>query len=386
MAKITTTLYGSLAFLPFIAEIPIVETLAWLSDSMESFDGSEQNIQLRNKPRQSFQYSIPIKLNTNPEAFNTAWGAIRNKWAIPQWTDLQIVGNITAGASLVVCNTADYDLRDSSLAMLLDGCGNYQILEITTAAAGQINISGTTNAFRGAMLIPVRVGYATGAIQRPFSGFAGTLNLNFDVDDLKEVTPTAPDQYLGEDIYYKASLLDSGKRDAAITKREDIIDYDLGLVGRRSPWLRPKFGSNYRSLTMTPAERTEFRNFLHRRQGKSRYFWLPTFDNNLRIKNTGTVTSTLVVWADSYIDYANNRTHVAIEAGGVWYPRVISAPTPTDATTIQLTLSSALNVPASSITRVSYLGLNRLDTDTVDFNYNSPVSVESTVRLLELQP
>ena len=386
MAKIITTLFGTLALIPQVAEVPVIETLSFLTDQIESYDGTEQNIQLRAKPRRSFNYSIPLQSGVDAGVFNTAYGAIRDKWAVPVWTDAQYVGSVADAATFVYCDTTNFDLRDESLAMLYNGCGQYKILEITTVDADRINFEELDGAIKGAMLIPVRVGFVSANIAKATNGFNGKVSITFDVDDLAEYTPADPEQYLGNDIYYSPSLLDGGSLDTYFNQRQDITDFDLGIVERRSPWLHAKFGRRYRSLTATPEERTEFRNFIYRRQGKSRPFWMPTFQNDLRIKNTGTLTSTLVTPLDSYIDYGSERTHIAIEAGGVWYPRVISSPTPTGADTMQFTLSSAVNVPAASVTRISYLGLNRLNTDTIEFNYNDSKTVETAFQILELSP
>ena len=122
MAKINTTLFGELPFLPQVAEIPVTETLSFLTDSIIHYDGTEQNIQLRSKPRQKFEYSIPIKYKDNADLFNTLSGAIRKKWAVPNWTDLQPVGNINIDATNINCDTVNFDLRANSLAMIFDGC------------------------------------------------------------------------------------------------------------------------------------------------------------------------------------------------------------------------------------------------------------------------
>jgi len=386
MAKINTTLYGELAFLPEIAEIPVTETLSFLTDSIIHYDGTEQNIQLRSKPRQKFEYSIPIKYKDNADLFNTLSGAIRQKWAVPNWTDLQSVGTINSGDTSIVCNTVDYDLRDDSLAMIFTNCDNYKVIEITSLTSSNITLSSAiASNIRNAYLVPIRIGYINGSVSRSINGYNGKLNLNFEVLDLKEFTTSAPTQYLSNDIYYDENLLSSNFAETDISKREDIIDFDLGIVDRRSPWTASKFGRTYRSLTVLPTERTNFRNFILRRYGKFRPFWMPSFENNLIIKNTGVVVSTLVTYLDSYIDYANNRIHVAIQSNGLWYPRIISSPTQTDSDTVQYTLDTALNLPSESITRVSYLSLYRLDADNIEFNYNSPLSVETSVRILEIQ-
>ena len=384
MAKIATTNFGTLALLPVVARVPLVESLSFLSDSIEHYDGTEQQIQLRSKARQQLRYELPVKSSNDPDAFNTIWGAIRDKWAVPVWCDAQYVGNVAANATSIVCDTVNYDLRANSLAMLFDGCGNWQILETTSITGTAINFSTLAKKFRGAMLIPVRIGFIIGDVGRPINGFTGKVTVNFQVDDTKEFTPDAPAQYLSNDIYYTPGLLEGDPVDTSIKKQQDLIDFDLGKIDRRSHWKTSKYGRNYRSIMVTPAERKAFKDFVYRRIGKVRPFWMPTFENNFRVRNTGTVVSTLVVNKDSFIDYAATRTHVAIEAGGVWYPRVISNPTPIDSDTMQLTLSSALNIPANSISRVSYLTLHRLDTDSFEINYTGPKVAECAVRILEI--
>ena len=92
-----------LPFLPQVAELPVTETISFLTDSFTNYDGTEQHIQLRSKPRQQFQYSIPIKYRDNADVFNSLYGAIREKWAVPIWSELQPVGNITSGAITINC-------------------------------------------------------------------------------------------------------------------------------------------------------------------------------------------------------------------------------------------------------------------------------------------
>ena len=46
MAKITTTLFGELAIIPFQAEAPISETLEFYTDVMLASDGTEKRLQL----------------------------------------------------------------------------------------------------------------------------------------------------------------------------------------------------------------------------------------------------------------------------------------------------------------------------------------------------
>jgi hypothetical protein len=384
MAKVTTSLFGDLSILINVAEVPTVEFLSFLTDVIEHEDGTEQRIQLRNKPRQEFAYQLKVKSNNDSDAFNTLWGSLRGKWAIPVWTDAQFVGNISIGSNFILADLANYDLRASSLAMLFDGCGNYQVLEISTLSGGGINLTTPTKEFRNSMLMPVRIGILDGNVSKPTNGYIGKVSIKYRVEDNKEFSPSAPAQYLGNDIYLEPPISNGEFPDQSIAKRQDLVDFELGKFEQRSPWLISKVGKNFRVIAFNRAELTTFKNFFYRRVGKFRPFWMPSFENNIRLLNTGVVTSTLLCTTDSYIPYTIGRTNIAIQANDVWYVRTLSAPTALDSSTMQLTLSSALNVPALAISRVCYLGLYRLDTDSAELTYSSPSMVECNLRVLEI--
>lgn len=386
MAKITTTLFGELAILPFQAEAPVVETLEFLTDVLTSFNGNEQRLQMRTMPRQSFEYTVPLQIWQAAKAFNTEYRAIRKRWAVPVWTQAQYVGEVTAHAATIACNTSLYDLRASSLAFLYAGPDNWQIVEISTKTGSLINVSNNLAYMNGAWLMPARLGWVADKIDKPTSGHAGKSSIKFEIDDNLEITPAAPAQYSGNDIYYDASLLSGDNLARALQSRVDIVDYELGKVVRRSPWTNARYGSPFRSILNGPAEIKTYRDFLYRRAGKFRAFWFPTFESNLRVVDTGSITNFLTIENDNFLDY-DIRTNIAIQStAGVWYPRVISSPVQIAGNRIQLTLSSPLNINAANIARVSYLGLNRFDTDRIELRYIGNGIVESEVTVLEITP
>lgn len=386
MSRVTTTLYGNLALIPVPAETPAVESLQFLTDDFESYNGLEENIQLRTKARQVLQYKIPLQALAQADVFNTAYGAIRKKWAIPLWIEMQSVGQVNNAATFILCNTALYDFRDNSLAYLYDITGKFQVLEISTVVSDRINVSAISDFFRNAYLMPCRIGRVSGSINKKLNGLTGSLDLQFFVEDTKSLSGAMPIQYLSNDIYYEAGLLDNNEILTSIEKREDIIDFDLGVSVSRSPWINSKHSRQHNIKPATPQEIRTYKEFLYRRQGKSKLFWTPTFLNDIFCLNIGLVVSTIIANRDSYLEYAQNRIHIAIESGGVWYPRLISSPSPTSTTTMQFTIDSPLNVQASSITRISYLGLYRLDSDVIEIMYGSNLMAESSVRIKELLP
>jgi hypothetical protein len=171
-----------------------------------------------------------------------------------------------------------------------------------------------------------------------------------------------------------------------VQRRVDIVDYSLGPVVRRSPWLNSRYGTPYRSLLNGASEVRSYKNFLYRRSGKYRSFWMPSFENNFRLVSTGNINSTIVVESDSLNDWSL-RTNIAIQTiDGNWYPRVISNPVQVVGNRLQLTLSSPLNVNASNIARISFLGLYRFDADKIELRWIGNGIVETEVSILEITP
>lgn len=386
MAKVTTSTLGDLAILPYQAQAPLTEALEFLTDVMEAYDGSEQRLQLRTMPRQTFQYTIPVKFWNIAESFNTAYNAIRKKWAIPLWTEAQFVGDVTAHATDITCNTSLYDLRASSLAFLFNAAGAWQVVEISTKTSTKINVTNDLSYIASAWLMPIRIGWIVGDVKKSTNAYEDMVEINFFVDDNLDLTPSAPTQYLSNDIYFDSPVLSGSNMDKSLQQRADIVDQVLGVVSRRSPWLNARYASTYRSVLQGAQQVRDYKAFLYRRAGKFRSFWMPTFEQNMRHANTGTILSTLTIEADSYAQYPQ-RQHIAIEsASGVWYPRAVSNPTPVAGNRIQLTLDSALNLDASKVRRISYLGLHRLNTDKIELRWIGNNVVESEFGILEISP
>lgn len=384
--KITTQLFGELALLPFPTEAPCGETLEWLTDVTESKNGSESRLQLRTKPRQNYSYSLPVQAWNIAKLFNTSYGALRKLFAVPVWTEAQYVGTIAAGATSISCTLTNYDLRASSLALLWRDDQTCQVIEIDSLGSGAINLLSAASAMTAAWLMPLRLGYINGNLSNRTQGHNGKVSIAFDIEDALALTPAAPTQYLSKDVYFTPGLLDGGSLEKSLQQRSDIFDTELGKISRRSPWANARYGSDYRTVTTNVAEMRAYKSFLYRRAGKHRDFWMPTFEQHLRPANVGNIASLLTIEADSFNDYTF-RPHIAfVDVSGNWYARGVSNPTATIGNRLQLTLDSALNVDASLIANVCYLGLHRFDTDRVEINWIGNGVAESSVRILELSP
>lgn len=384
MAKVVTTLYGELALIPHQAQSPALESIEYLTDILISYNGTEQSIPLRNAPRKFVSYSIPLQAIKDPAAFNLVYSEIRNKWAIPMWAEMQLIEVVETDATVIACDTIPFSFYAPGLALIWQDPDNYQVLEITDIAVDSITIETPSREFTNAYLMPVRVGYINGSVSRPTSGYGSTFNISYNVDDLYTEIPPAPASFLANDIYFEPTLLNNELLTTEFQRLMQVIDYETGKVTYRSVWLNTRYASVYDVVTEGPVEAKVYRNFINRRQGKFRKFWMPTFENNLRLKETAdTVVGTLKIHKD---DYTEQRNHVAIEADGVWTAHTLSAPTYPDANSAQFTLTPSLSKPTKSINRISYLGLYRLDSDKIDMNWVGGTVMSSSVKVLELTP
>jgi hypothetical protein len=384
MAKITTVLFGDLALLEFQPEAPANEVLEFLTDILDSRNGTEQRLQLRSMPRQIVNYTYPLQIWNIACSFNTSYGAIGKKWAIPIWSEAQYVGTINSSAPSITCNTTLYDLRANSLAFLYAGPNSWQIVEIGTISGTSINVTNSLDYMANCYLLPVRLGWVEGQINSSTNGFNKKTTVAFEIEDPLASTPSAPTQYLGNDIYYTPPLLSNDNLSRSIQIQMEKMDGELGIIRRQFPWLNAKYGSGYNTITINRTEYITYRNFLYRRAGKFRQFWMPTFEQNLRLVSTGTITTTILIEGDDFNSYTF-RPNIAILANGVWYPRIISNPTVQALNRLQLTLNTALNIPASQVTTICYLGLNRLNTDRIEMQWSQGI-MESQINILELAP
>lgn len=384
MPRVTTTLYGDLAILPYPAEAPVREVLEYFTDVLIAYNSTEDRKPLRELPRQSFGYSIVVQTEKIAEEFNTLFKALRNSWAIPVWHEEQLVRNISIGATSIPCVTEFYDYRDSGLALLYSPNGSWELLQINLVNPFSISLSTpTAQAFELAWMVPVRRGWVEKVSRRDVSHHDVLLNLTMIVDDNPIISPITPPQFLSSDIYYDPIIM-SKSNATAFDQRLELHDEELGPVTRRSPWTRAQYSRSKAVRTRGAEAARLYKQFLARRQGRYRQFWYPTFERNLRLLSTGTITTTMLVANDSYLTYATERTHIAIEVAGVWYPRTVtSAPSGGD---VQLTLDTALGFDASLISQICYLGLNRLDTDRIELSWLGNQVMESAVQLLELSP
>lgn len=370
---------------PFWPRPGVRETLQWVTEVTILEDGGEDRSQMRLIARDGLGMSVFIPPLYQPLAKNLLRGKRTSRWMVPFWPHLQQIGAVTEDLLTLTCDPDFRDFRVGEYACLWQSPDDYQLLGIDTIGASSITFNQPTRAFTDALLIPVRAAILTGDPSRDIRGWNSAVQVQFMCDGGADWSGDAPDQYLDNDIYFDESLFPGRLPGEEVQGQVGLFDEALGGFDHLSPWIRNRQQRSKGFMAEDLEEGWDIRQFLHRRAGRFRPFWLPSFERDFTVLSTGALTTTLLVRNDEYLQNVNGRTHIAIEtAADGWMARTIEDAAESDPGEIVLTLDSSLDCDASEILRVCWLGLYRLDADRVEINWPAVQTSVSSPPIVEI--
>jgi len=391
MLKIQSTLFGELALIPNQPEKPVKEVLEWLTDIITSNDGSEERLKKRSTPRRFFSYKIPLQHDKKASIENAIYGAIDKNAAIPIWTEAIEIEAIVPLLKLIGSQSTLFtSLKANSIAISLAPNGDWEFLEIESVEDFHVILSDSIPASveAGHLLIPLSVSKIVGNVKNSTNGLNSFLNFTFRVDDgLKSVDEIAPSSFLTYDVYNKAGLTKGGFLDNAFEKRRNLIDFKLGDIEEYSPWNDTRISKPYDFLLEDLSDVFDFKGFLQRRSGRFRGFWLPSFENDLRLLSSGLVETSFIVENSEIFDYGSSRLHIsALDSSGVWHNRTITNITELSETQVQIEIDTSFNLQSSDFVLISYLGFNRFNADRIEFSWIGNAVSKVNLGILEINP
>lgn len=382
--KITTT-YGDLALIKFPAQKPITEKLEWLTDTFIANDGTEYRESLRSMPRQIFEYTIPLTFWKKIESLNTIRGGIRQKWAVPIWTEAQFVGNLSAAQTQILCDTStNYWFKVGGLVYLYSSNGENQFGEIEVRYANALDLVDGVTAQNNVYLMPLKIGYIQGEPRHSTNGLESVVTIRFLIQDYTDIgTIDVPEQFEGNDVYTEAPIT-NGFTDRTFSQEYEQIDFELGIVDIYSPLPNSRYGYQLGFICDGAAEIQKYKQFLYRREGKYKNFWIPSFENDIEHVSTGPITTTLLVKRDSIDEYVLDRTFISILIkNGNWNHIEIESITLIDSERVQFNFGSSVGIDSEDIIMISYLNFCRLNADNVDIRWIGNNVIESEIVVTE---
>lgn len=363
------------------------EAIAWLTDVTIYEDGGEDREQLRAAPRHTYRMSCFVPAVYQAMVRNQLYGARAKQWIVPVWPQMQHLGAVLADELTIGVLTSYAQFAAGGLLVLWESPTSWQVLGVDQVIdANTVSVTTPTKAFTDAWIAPAHKAHLANDPGRAFDGRTSRLQLVMDVEDNRALTPAAPTQYLGNDIYYDEGLLDGDTSNETVQAQMLIHDEQLGLVDYHNPWLHNRPARSHRMMAEDQAEAWGIREWLHRRAGRLTPFWHPSFEVDFRVLNTGAVTTSLTVAEDEFRRWAAGRDHIAIELTSGWQARAITSVTDLGGGQIRLNFSGSLGTTASAIKRVCYLGLRRLNSDRVELAYPGYTVCNCAVPVIDIEP
>lgn len=377
--------------LPHWFGAPATETLAWLTNVLVNRDGSEQRIRLRAAPRQQFSADAFADTNELNRIENIVYGWRDRSWAIPVWSEARQVSSVvTTNDTVINVSTQFADFRIGELAMIWKSARLFDVFEILLITTTTITLSrGVNDDYPLGIVMPVRLGRLLTDPKRIGNGSTGRMQVSFEATDNMELTNIVPVQFLGEDAnIIDVPLLAGGRLEDSYNKRVIIQDFQTGTPTFRSPWTYTRIKREMRLVLDGAEEVWNFRRWLHRRAGRAIPFYMPTYENNVRLTQTsGTITSPLIASDDEQQGLGVDRSHLAVNTiSSGWLFRTITGQGLNGNGDVEITLDSPLNVDYTDIIVISYMGLKRLDSDRIEFRWLQNCVAEVRLPIIEYQP
>jgi len=376
--------------MPYYFSAPATEGIVWSTDIMESRDGTEQRVRRRNRPRQQFEVTAKISINELSRADNLLYGWRQRTWGMPNWTETRIAASATAGDLFIDVDTKFADFRVGSLAIIWQHDRKFQAVIIDSITDIQLTISDELNEnYTNANVMPVHLCRMIANPSRSTNGANAFLNFSYEVLDNVEILSSLDTQPFGDgiEVYLEEPLLLPNFIRDQYNQQINVVDYGSNRPEFYAPWIYPKIVREFGLLLDGLEEVSIFKEWLYRRAGKAIPFYMPTFENNMRLLSTGLITDIFTITNDENATQGQQRDHIGFfKTDGTWVFRTVVdiSVDPQDDVTVEV--DSSVSIDADDIDFISYVGLKRLSSDKIDINWQPNCVAEVTLPIIETNP
>ena len=379
------TKYGQALLLGYCPALSSREGLEFLTEVHESCDGSEQRYQLRDFPRQTLAYTFDASDKAFGDIFHAMYSNLRGLFALTM--PLHAVSIPDTNGDFIEIETTNLMGLKSGYALISNefveivGIGRYVLDENEEPQyVDGIRLNKEINV-ANAKITPIKICIIEGDANITTGGSYSSTTANFRViaDDITEYTATEPQQYKGDDIYYMPIWTDSGKLETTLTQHQNIIDGSIGGFQSYTHHKKPRYLKPFKIKFKSKLEYIAAKDFLYRRSGRLKQFWLPLYENHINVLNTGYITNT--IQTDTNLFLESDKKHIAIKRkNGNWSAHEI-----TSKTINSMTISPPINTNLSDIAVLCYLGLHRLDSDLIEFEFLGNDVGMTTIPIVEIE-
>lgn len=360
---------------PFRPLLGATETLDYLSEVNSSYVG-EQRLALRSAPRQNFSYEFKIISNYQLAVANAlAKQNTGSEIYVPVWPEeTRLSGTYSSSLSGISFDTRYADYRVGSFALLYQNIDKYSVLEIATKSDSALTFNSILgNSFINPSIMPLRTAWQTEGYTADRQATSTDYSAQFLVRDninlaANYVSPYPQFNSLDVVIDRPVLLEPAG---ASIVRAANYIDSGLGLVELEPMKNYSDFGQTVNFYSTRGESLWKRRLWIHSLYGKQKTFYLPTFNYDLQLQSPiGSGDTIITVKSIALSAYYLNKSIMIWLKSGTRYFRAIAGASDAGGNSL-ITMASSLGaaVAVADVLMISFINLNRLDSDQIQINH-----------------
>ena len=277
------TQYGEVHVLTNCPLLDSTERLEFKTEVHESFDGSEDRYIQRDAPRQVLSFNYVNMQKVMGDIFHMLYANLRNLWGVPLPQFRQVIPDLEDSDFIIMETTTHRaDLRvgfillessEGAQTAEIVSIGRYIITqeeirdpetdeviqELITEYQDGFRLAATVTA-TNASIMPLRICIIDGDASINTGGFWSNSSVVFRViaEDSPEFEADVPEQFLGDDIYFKPLLLDGDSLEMTLTQHQNIVDGDVGGFQGFTHWKKPRYLKPFKSVLSDWNQYTEY--------------------------------------------------------------------------------------------------------------------------------
>jgi hypothetical protein len=364
---------------PWRPERGVIESLEWLTDIIGAKDGTEQRIQVRQAPRQSFEAQILVDDEAELSRLRVAIAGWQHRlWGWPCWHEaVRLVAVLPAASSSIAIDTSASDFRDGGLAVVYTSPDLYDVVTVESVESSNLVLTGAVahEHAAGALVMPLRMTRMSGPARRDDYSFKATrYSVTMQVtDNTALTTEEAAMQYLGYDVLSDNLRMPGETMPRQIERDIETLDPKTGTWATSARTDYPLITTDHLWRLRAPSQAWAFRKWLHRRAGMLNPVWIPSRRHDLALAAQPTAAATTLQVQDvNYRTLGLNvpgMTHIAVfAADGSFVCRKITNAVAGSAGRENLTINAALGF--TDVVRISFLCLHRFAADRISMTWD----------------
>lgn len=357
----------------------VLERYSFLTDIITSWDGSEQRVKLRATPRREIEAHLQVfGLDFVRKLQSTLFGWQSRSYLIPYWPDYYVLSAELPAGSTVIPNipTLDSEFISGGVALLFNAVDDNESVQIQIVDANQLWLDLPTQRAwpAGTRVYPAKFARiaAKQTVTRPTRHMLD-MQARFIVADNTGLSETE-----GATLYKGYPVLLDIPNEVEVLSEDwlrpllefdsetvnQVVDDPIGYttIVRRMDW-----------LLKSRKERADFRKWLYARAGRWKPFWMPSWNEDFKLKATlaGTDTKLIVAFAfyKRFVPATALRDALMIELfnGTRIFKDILSVDEISETEeNVFIDSAAGFTIEPKNVKRISYLNLARLDSDTVE--------------------